>query len=387
MVHKVILLIESSREFDRGLLRGLSRFAQCHGPWNFYWIPPSFVKSRVKAQKRELQRLKDWGAQGIIARHLIIDIDEIISLGLPTIISSHLQRTIPNVANIVVDNVKAGQMAAAHLLERTFRNFAFCDYRDFFWSRESYEGFRDAISEAGFETHYYQWPKIISKRLWDSEQHILAQWLKSLPKPVGIFACVDERSWDVNEACRIAGLFVPGEVAIIGYSNDEFLCELSNPPLTSINIGTESAGYEAAKLLNNMMTESTQTYQTVIATPTHVVTRTSTDIMAVDDPEVAKAICFIRENARNPIQVQDVVEHLNVGRTVLYNKFRNAIGCSISHEIKRIRSEQISVMLTNPQLSIGQIALEMKMEPDHLARYFSSAKGMSPQAFRKQIIK
>ena len=213
----------------------------------------------------------------------------------------------------------------------------------------------------------------------------MAQWLKSLPKPIGIFACTDERSRDVNEACKNAGLRVPEEVAIIGYSNDNFLCTLSHPELSSLVIDTESAGYAAAELLNKMMSESVQICQTIMANPTHVACRASTDIMAVDDLEVAEAIAFIRENVRRPIQVRDVVRHVNIGRTQLYKKFRKAIGNSIDHEIKKARVDQIAVMLINSKLSIKEIAFELGMEPDHLSRYFSSSKGMSPQAFRKQI--
>jgi LacI family transcriptional regulator len=385
MVRKVILYMESIREFDRGLLRGISRYSYSFGPWIFYWRQPSFIKNSKNVRQKDLQKLKDLGVEGIIARHLE-GLDELLSLGLPAVVSSHRQRVIPKVANIVVDNEKAGRMVADHLIERAFRHFGFCDYRDCFWSKETYKGFCERLEKKGFEKPcYYQSPQIAGKCCWGEEKPLLIQWLKSLPKPIGIFACTDERGRDLNEACKNADLRVPEDVAIMGYSNDNFICTLCHPSLSSLVIDTESAGYAAADLLNKMMSKSIQMCQTIVTKPTYVACRASTDIMAVDDSDVAEAICFIRENVRKPIQVEDVVRHLDIGRTLLYKKFRRALGHSISYEIKKARINQIAVMLINSRLSIKQIAFEVRMEPDHLSRYFSSVKGMSPQAYRKLL--
>jgi len=225
---KVILLLESSREWDRGLLQVISKYAHAYGPWNFYILPSSFIRGKVSALKSEIQRLKGWGADGIIARE-IITIDDILSFRLPTIISSYTTPIVKDVSNIIVDNTQIGILAAEHLLNCGFQNFAFCDYSDFFWTRERYEGFMGKIEEAGYNVDYYQWPHSKLMRLWVHEQPVMVKWLQSLPKPVGIMACVDERSRDVNEACKAAGFHVPEEVAIIGGDNDGFLCNLSDP--------------------------------------------------------------------------------------------------------------------------------------------------------------
>lgn len=380
---RVMLFLECSREWDRGLLQGITKYAQAHGPWNFYILPSSFIRCKVSALKNEIHRLKEWKADGMIARE-VIPINDILSFKLPTIISSHTIKTVNTASNIVADNVQVGRLAAEHLLDRAFRSFAFCDYGDFFWSQERYEGFRYRLEEAGFNVDYYQWPTSKTMRMWLNERPIMVKWLKRLPKPVGIMACVDERSRDVNEACKIAGLRVPEDISIIGGDNDSFLCKLSDPPLSSVAIDTETAGYHAAQVLHKLMTKKIHDHQIIAALPTHVFCRASTDIIAVEDPDVVAAITFIRQNADKPIQVRDVVEHACAGRTILYNKFRSQIGHSIQEEIKKARIEKIVAMLVHSRSSIGQIANEMTMQPDNFSRYFASAKGMTPDAFRRK---
>jgi len=381
-IPKVILLIETSRAYGRGLLRGIAKYSRLHGPWIFYRKPLYY--RRPGEWVRALSRQKKLEADGIIMVEQEKP-EEIIAMGLPTIASPYIKERIQGVSNIIGDTAKMGGMAAEHLLDRAFRHFAYCGFEDMFGARSRGESFRKRIAEAGFKTYFYEQPQARVKRSWESEQNLMADWLKSLPKPVGLMTCTDDRSQDVIEACKIAGLHVPEQIAVIGVDNDEMVCGLSSPPLSSIVLNTERSGYEAAEMLDKLMAGKKSAKKDIIVEPMHVVTRQSTDILAVEDPEVADAMCFIRQHSRRIIQVSDVVDSVSLSRRVLQQRFRRIFGRSIYDEIKRCRLEQIALMLTETNLSISQIASAFGYAGiEKLSRYFKREKGMTPLAYRKQ---
>jgi LacI family transcriptional regulator len=278
-----------------------------------------------------------------------------------------------------------GKMAAEHLLNRGFRQFAYCGFEDMFGARSRGESFSKKIAEVGFETHFYKQPKSKAKRSWENEQIYMADWLKSLPKPVGLMTCTDDRSQYAIEACKIAGLHVPEQVAIIGVDNDELVCELSTPPLSSIALNTERAGYEAAELLDKLMAGKKMTKQTIVVQATHVVARQSTDILAIEDQDVVKALRFIRQHSNEMIQVSDVVDATSVSRRALEQRFRRVLGRSVLAEIRRVRTDLVTQMLVETNLSISKIALTLGYTGvENIARYFQHEKGMSLQAYRKK---
>jgi LacI family transcriptional regulator len=244
--------------------------------------------------------------------------------------------------------------------------------------------FQQRVEKAGFDIRVYEQPKSKSRRAWQNEQSILSDWLKSLPKPVGIMACNDDRGQHVTEVCKTAGLKVPDEVAVIGVDNDELVCDLTEPPLSSLALNVEKGGYEAAELLDHLMSGKKITTDSIIVEPTQVVGRQSTDVLAIEDRLVSEALQFIRNNAKRTIQVADVVAVARVSRRSLEQRFRKILGRSINHEIRRVRVEQVARILIETNKSIGQIALDLGYPGvDHIARYFRAEKGISPAAYRK----
>jgi LacI family transcriptional regulator len=243
-------MIDVSRAYCRQLLRGIAKYSRLHGHWVFDRQPPYY--RRPAEWLRALSRQRRLDADGII----MVEQEQpgrIAAMGLPMIASPYVEERIAGVPNIIGDTKKMGEMAAEHLLERGFRQFAYCGFEDMFGARSRGESFRKTVAAAGFETQVYEQPRARVKRAWHDEQNLMADWLKSLPKPVGMMTCTDDRSQDVIEACKIAGLHAPEQVAVIGVDNDELVCELSNPPLSSIALNAERAGYEAAEMLDRMM--------------------------------------------------------------------------------------------------------------------------------------
>jgi len=197
--------------------------------------------------------------------------------------------------------------------------------------------------------------------------------------------CSDDRSQEICEACRIADIHVPEEVAIIGVDNDEVFCELSNPRLSSVAFNTEKAGYEAAELLDKLISGRKVKDIRVVVHPTHIVTRHSTDILAVEDEEAAKAIRFIREHQNKSIQVCDVVNAVGVSRRSLERRFRKSLGRSVHEEIRRVHIDQVCRMLIGTNLSVTKISRVLGYpDIDNIARYFKKEKGTTPLAYRKR---
>jgi LacI family transcriptional regulator len=350
-------------------------------------MPVFYLDPQRRMRGRELHRLKKWGATGIIMRELPDpDNEELIGLGLPTIISTYIREKVPGVHEIYVDNNSIGMMAARHLIELGLKRFAFCGFDDFFWSQQRLEGFQSEVAKAGLETCVYRQPSSPSQRLWDNEQLILEQWLRSLSKPIGLMACIDERAQHVIQACNAAGLKIPEEIAVIGGDNDDLLCELANPRLSSVAINGLQAGFNAAALLDRLMAGEKLKQQRVIVEPTHVAVRQSTTTLATEDTEVANALRYIREQSKNQISVDNVVDITAVGRRALEKRFREAIGRSIHDEIRRTRVEEIKKLVTETHLSVSEIASRLGFtSTSNIARFFRENTGMSFREYRRRF--
>ena len=163
------------------------------------------------------------------------------------------------------------------------------------------------------------------------------------------------------------------------------ICDLTNPQLSSIAVDNERAGYEAAEMLAQMMAGKKTNKQVIVARPTHIITRQSTDIFAVEDRGVSEALRFINEHAREQIHVDEVVSAAALSRRVLERRFRQVLGRSILDEIRRVRIEQVVRMLIETNMSVSEIASTLGYPGvEHIARYFHCEKGMSLLAYRKQ---
>jgi LacI family transcriptional regulator len=340
---------------------------------------------RTNKKRNFMILLKERVIDGIIMREQP-NTEELLKLGIPTVIASYREENISEVPCVDVDCAKIGKMAAEHFLNKGFRKFAYCGFDFMYWSRRRAKGFADKLAKAGFDVIFYTPPKKGSIISWDDEQPYVRKWLESLPKPVGLFTCNDDRGEQVIEACRLAGIRLPDEVAVLGVDNDEFICNLSAPPLSSVRLSTEKAGFEAAETLGRLMAgELSAAHKTIMVSPIDIVTRQSTDMLAIEDPEVAKAVHFIRHNSNGPLQVMDVVNVANLSRCGLYLRFHKALGYSVYDEIKRSRAERIAKLLLNSDLSISQIALQLGFtDANHIARYFKKVKGMTPLVYRKE---
>jgi LacI family transcriptional regulator len=379
---KVALLIETARGYGRGVLRGISRFAQLHGPWAFYVTPGDMAQA--------VPKMEQWGGTGIIARVETPRIARaILATRLPVValdLSPELARGLcAGFSELQSDSGQAAWLAADHLVERGFKHYAFVGVPHRVWSERRELGFCERIQMHGHGVHVYPVPPR-SNREWGREQRLLAEWIMALPKPVGLMACNDDRGREVLEACRAGGIRVPEDVAVVGVDNDSLLCDLADPSLSSVALNAERGGYEAAALLDRMMRGRVRKPHRIVVEPLGVTTRRSTDVIALGDPQVAAALRLIHDRAGGHMDVNDIVGQLAVSRRSLEIRFRRAVGHSILTEIQRARLKRAKQLLSETDLSIAAVADASGFgSASYLAAVFSGDMGMTPAKFRTHV--
>ena len=376
---QVALLIETSLEPGRGILRGISQFVREHEPWSILHEPRGLESSPPAWLAR-------WRGDGIIARlsHERIAA-AVLNTGIPAVDTLGMVRK-PELPLVHSDDAAIGRLGAEHLLERGFRHFGCCGVRTV-WSEETCQAFLATVRAAGGDGSFHELPPYNRSRpSWDIGQKRLAEWVRRLPQPAGVLACSDPRAQRVLDACRLVGIGVPDEVAVLGVGNDETICDLCNPPLSSVLAGHERVGYEAARMLDRLMRGEQLPSQRLSLEPLGVVTRQSTDLVAVNDADIITAVRYIREYACDGISVEDVAQQCALSRTELKRRFRHFLGRSVHDQIIRERIKRAEELLLRTTLSISQIARKTGFgDQTYLGVVFRNKVGKTPGQYRKQI--
>lgn len=366
----VALIIESSIEYGRGVLRGIARYLREHGPWSIF------------LEQRELGAalpdwIRAWDGDGIITRS---DDPRLAASGLPMVGLYDRAEDRLRLPMILNDNVAVGRMAARHLADRGFRHLAYYGVRGERWSDLRFEGVAAVAKEAKATLAVHP-----SGGKWEASQERLKRWILGLPRPLGLVAANDIHGLRALDACRRAGRAVPEEVAVVGADDDAELCELSDPPLSSVTFNPERVGYEAAALLDRLMARRSRPARPLLVPPLGVSTRQSTDILAIDDAGVAKAIHYIRRHAFEGITVEDVLREVPLSRRALEHRFRRRLGRTPKEEIQRLRFEQARSLLASTDLPLARISERLGFhQPAYLSAVFKKETGMTPAAYRNR---
>lgn len=382
---RVALLIESSRAYGRGLFLGVAKFVREHHEW-------SVQSEEWKWTDSFPAWLKHWKGDGVIARVETPKMAALIrQLGVPAV---DLRGSVSglNLPLIDTDDGKVAALAAEHLMERGFRHYAFCGFVGANYSDKRAHWFRERLARAGFSCFVYDPPKHLtgSQTIGYEKQGLLfeedlGRWLGGLPKPVGMMACNDIRGQQVMNRCRQLDLAVPEEVAIVGVDNDEILCELSDPPLSSIAPDTLRIGYDAAALLENLMSGGKPPPKPVLIPPHGIVTRRSTDVLALDDRQLAVGLRYIRDHAFDSITIDEVAKATGMCRRIFERRFAAQMGRSPKAEVLRLRLERAKRLLTETDWSLAQIAEKTGFNyGEYLHTVFAQKNGITPGEFRRQ---
>jgi LacI family transcriptional regulator len=328
--------------------------------------------------------LNHWNGDGIIARIENAAIAKALKPLKMPIVDVSSARLLPSLPWVETDDRAIMNLALQHFLDRGFRNFAFCGDPSFNWSTWRQEHFMHLLSERGIDCALP--PQ--RKGRFSNEDHAidaLGSWLQGLPKPLAVMTCYDQRGRQILDACRRTGLAVPDEVAVMGVDNDDVLCDLAHPPLSSIIPNALRGGYEAANLLDRMMNGEPASSEALLIPPLGVATRQSTEVLAVEDPHVAKAVRFIREQACIGIGVEQVVRHAGLSRRLLEARFSRVLGHAPHEEIVRVQLQRVRELLTDTDLPLAQIAEQTGFRHvEYLSVVFKKKMGTPPSVYRQQ---
>jgi LacI family transcriptional regulator len=376
---RIGLVLDYSLGYCRAVIQGIKSFAEER---------PNWLLTLVRPEPTALQRLEALRPDGLIAYVFSSALGErLVRLDRPLI---NISAIVPDLKcpRVVVDDQLLGRMAAAHLLDRGLLHFAFVGHAQLGYSILREEGFRAVLGDAGFAPLVFRGrglsPRDTQDLLWSLNERV-EKWLAALPKPIGVFVPNDIWCYQLLEICRQIGLRVPEDVAMIGVEIDGLLCELARPPLTSIAIPAERIGKEAAGLLDRLLADSRPLPSTLLVPPLGVVTRQSTDVLAIDDPEVAAAVRFIREHGLARIRVRDVLQAVPVPRRTLERRFRLALNRGIGEEIRRARIERARFLLASADHSMSEIAQRSGFSnAEQLSTAFHRETGLTPTAYRRQ---
>ncbi len=289
-------------------------------------------------------------------------------------------RKAPGAPWVETDDAAIARLALDHFLERGFRSVAFCGIAHFNWSKWRGENFGRLAREAGCECIAYESAPVAAGQ---PEQARLREWVRGLPKPVGVFACFDIQAQRLLDACRETGVAVPEEVAVLGVDNDHLLCNLSSPPLSSVIPDARRTGYEAAALLDRMIAGEPVAPEAHLFRPLGIATRQSTDVLAIPDPDVAAALRLIREHACDGINVEDLLRKVLLSRRVFEERFGRVVGRTPHQEIMRVKLARARRLLAETNLPLAATARQAGFShEEYLSVVFKRETGQSPRAFR-----
>ncbi|TWU25349.1 Xylose operon regulatory protein [Novipirellula galeiformis] len=375
---RVALMIETSTIYGRQLLEGVIRFRRTHHDWSI------FLEQRDLTAKPPAW-LANWTGNGIISRVTTAEFAKTVRHnGIPMVELTDRGQDF-GFPVIRSDDAEIGRLAAEHLTERGFQNFAFCGFQSEEWSTLREQAFvRHApASTQACEIYRSIWQGEEARSAED-EQAELLKWLLGLPKPVGIFCCNDVRGQQVLEACAQSELVIPEEVAVIGTDNDRVLCELCDPSLSSVIPNAEEIGFQAAELLARLMAGEAAENKLHLIPPLGIQVRQSSDIVAIDDPSIAAALSYIREQACDGITVQNVINHSGLSRSTLERQLRKLLGRSPQQEIRHVQIKRARRLLTETDLPMERIASLCGFDhPEYMHVVFRRETKMTPGQYRR----
>ncbi len=371
-------LIHVQLQFDtrcgRDIARGIINYARQNTQWQLSHVDmhvPLVLNPQSSGVIGQLYMPQDY-------KHILEACIPIVKVGQQT----------PNFRGpLVASNDRAiGQMAGNYLMSLGLEHFAFCSSGRWPFAEDRLEGFMQALcrEHPGPVENHFGTDHTLSQSL-DFEQQI-TQWIKNLPKPCGIFCSNDATGIDVIRIARMAGIHIPGDLAVLGVDDDEIYCEFSEVPLSSIAQPLQTIGYEAARLMDLHLRDPDRKPQTIRLPPVKVVRRASSDMLAIGDPDVSKALRLIRDHATQDINVTWVVKQWSVNRRSLERRFTKHVGHSLLDEIHRVRFEHAKHLLADSSQNLKQVAASSGFnDARYMATCFRQKLGISPSEYRRQF--
>jgi LacI family transcriptional regulator len=374
----ILILIESSRESGRAYIKGIADYAHHFGPWRFHYAAKDL--DGLQAPLEELR------FDGIIARD-VASVKPLTRYRAPMVSMRYSTEGTKDAVFVVTDDRMISRTVADHLLQRGFRHFAFCGILGRDWSVKREDHFRHTLGKTGFSAATFNFASSRDgEGIDDADEEAVMRWLRELPKPAGIMAANDDIGLRVVQHCREAGVRVPEECAVVGVDNDPVVSGLCDPPLSSVAMNFQQAGYRIAEVLDRMMRGEPPGCLRITSLVDTLVIRQSSDVVAVEDAAVARALRYLQRNSLRQLRVDEVARVSGVSRRSLENRFRQHLAKSVKSACREMRADHIARILTQSAMSVDEIAQHCGFqETSHLTRFFKAVRGETPSAFRKRL--
>lgn len=375
---KILLLIDYSSEFDRKLLRGLVRYSKENGPWLFYRL--SSYYGELFGKEGLLKWVQEWKADAIVGQWKGSDVDFLKELGIPVVLQNYRHRSI-TFSNLTGDYIGTGVMAARFFIKKRFKNFAFFGVKGLVWSDERRDGYKKEV-----ERHGGKFFCIESESQDEIDRKTVSDWLESLPKPVALFCCDDAHALFISETCKINEVKIPDEISLLGVDNDELMCNISDPPISSIELDVEKGGYLIGKYILQQISKKLKENFNVVIKPVRIELRRSTEKFNISDPYIKQAVKYIDENFSSDIRTDSILSGIPLSRRNFELRFKKETGTTIYQYILRCRCEHLANLLATTDRPVIEVAYEAGFSDyNNISRTFKKFMKCSPLEYRNKF--
>lgn len=376
---KILLLTDYTQESERRFLNGFVKYTDTQGGCIFY--PMSHLISKTRDNSKEIIKIaKKFKADAILGLWHNINVEEARKLNIPIFLRTY--KKVYNEFPMLTGHYKEfGAFAADYFLNQNFSNYAFIGMKDILWSVSRYEGYSEQISNSKkIQTHNYEVED------FQNEIEEISAWLHSLPKPIAMFACNDFMARQVTEICQMNGIRIPEDISLLGVDNDEFMCNISSPTLSSIKLNFEKHGYEIAQTLFKMVAEKKTWPARIPVEAIGVVERMSTNRKIIADPYIREIVDFISRNYTQDIDIRKLTSFIPLSRRAIEMKFKKEMHpYTISSYIMKLRMEHFCRLLESSELHVSTAADRSGfIDNSNFSTLFKKYKGMTPTEYRKK---
>jgi len=375
---RVALLMHRWVGYLQGIQVGVAEYVLQRPEWLCTHVPP---------QEADLAALARIGTDGVIAYVEQTYIPRLQALGVPVVdISNWLP--VACFPRVLPDDLAIGRMAAQYLIDLGLKHFGCTGPEGGLFSQLRQRGFAERLGEEGYAPSVCSRVDALPRGVTapPGVNSAVLAWLLTLPKPVGVLGANDDFASEILAICRHVGIRVPEDVCVLGVDNDELITKVSYPPLSSIALQSPKIGFEAARLLDRLMGGEAAPAEPLLLPPVGVISRQSTNLLAIDDEDVLAAVRYIREHSHEQLGVRDLLEVVPVNRRYLERKFKEHLGRTPLQEIHRVRLDKAKELLANTDLSMPAIARRSGFpNPERLANVFRAEVTMTPTAYRRKF--
>ncbi len=374
---KVILLIDCADEHDRKLLRGIMRYSKENGPWLFYRLLPDYRFSSG-CEEKAIEFAKSWKADAIMGRWNDSKLHLLDELDIPVVLQNNRSRS-DVFSNISGDYDTTGRLAAQYFRNKLYTEYAFYGIKDIVWSEERCEGYRSEVEK--FKGHFYSYVEQVG----EDNREMTVEWLMNLPKPIAVFCCDDAHALFLTETCKISGIRVPEDVAILGVDDDDLLCHISDPTLSSIQMDVENGGYMTCKLLHEQLKSGSRKPFNVNITPLRIHERKSTSVWNITDSQVLRLIEVIENDYSRDLKMDELLQTVSLSRRSIEMRFKKVMGVTIYQYLLKVRVEHLAYLLVTTDRPYIDIVYDVGFRDyNNVSRIFRKFKGCSPQEWRRK---